>query len=236
MRPESVEFLDFVPRRVKSSDGRNRLFFGKAGVALEYRAVGLEKVGAGFPLGDRFVERRVDRVPLPPFFGLAQGFPSFLDALEKGVVGKIVLFVRVVLEDLAAVRLSNVVLGGLPAQSTQAEDRIVVLRLPLERVRRQQRGGLGLVVLANVVSRRGQRHGLAHSLVLAERSVVLPPACMREIAGAGRGQRQQRQRRGGRPHGRLGRRRPRRRRRAEKQKRKVHVGNRRRGQRPGEHE
>lgn len=132
--PKVVKVLDVLLGRVGVAKGRHGVRLGEAALGLEDLAPQLVVVallqlllGRGLDVG-----LLIDRVVLAALGRVQEHLGRLLDALEELVVlggagGG--LLVGVVLEDLLAVGLLDLVLGGLVAVLGQAENLVVVLGL-----------------------------------------------------------------------------------------------------------
>jgi hypothetical protein len=132
--PEVVELLDVLLAGVGVAEGRDGVVLGEASLGLEDLAPELVEVallelllGGGVDLG-----LLVDGVVLATLGGVEEDLGGLLDALEELVVlGAALgsLLIRVVLQDLLAVGLLDLLLGGLVAVLGQAENLVVILGL-----------------------------------------------------------------------------------------------------------
>lgn len=132
--PEVVELVDVLLGGVGIAKGGDGVCLGETGLGLEDLAPELVEVallqlllGGGLDIG-----LLVDRVELAASDGVEQNVGSLLDALEELVVlgtAQGSLLIGVVLEDLLAVGLLDLLLGGLVAVLGQAENLVVVLSL-----------------------------------------------------------------------------------------------------------
>jgi hypothetical protein len=106
----------------------------EAGLGLEDRAPELVEVALGELLLGRGlnVGLLINGVKLTALGGVKQDLGGLLDALEEVVVIDAAgssLLIGVVLQDLLAVGLLDLLLGGLPAVLGEAENLVVILRL-----------------------------------------------------------------------------------------------------------
>lgn len=132
--PEVVEFLDLLLGGVGVAECGHGVALGEASLGLEDLAPLLVEVellqlllGGGLDVG-----LLVDGIKLAASGGIEEDVGGLLDALEELVVlGAALggLLVGVVLEDLLAVGLLDLVFGGLVAVLGQAENLVVVLGL-----------------------------------------------------------------------------------------------------------
>lgn len=132
--PEVVEILDLLLGGVGVAKGGNGVCLGEAGLGLEDLAPELVVVallelllGGGLDVG-----LLVDRVELATLDGVEEDIGGLLDTLEELVVVLAAvgsLLIGVVLEDLLAVGLLDLVLTGLVAVLGEAENLVVVLGL-----------------------------------------------------------------------------------------------------------
>jgi hypothetical protein len=132
--PEVVEILDLLLGGVGVAKGGNGVCLGEASLGLEDLAPELVVVallelllGGGLDVG-----LLVDRVKLAALDGVEEDIGGLLDTLEELVVVLAAvgsLLIGVVLEDLLAVGLLDLVLGGLVAVLGEAENLVVVLGL-----------------------------------------------------------------------------------------------------------
>lgn len=132
--PEVVEVLDVLAGAVLIAELGDGLSLAEAALGLEDVAPQFVEVallglllGWGLDLGGL-----VDGIELAALDGVAEDLVGALDALKEVVVFVAAgggALVGVVLEDLAAVGLLDLLLGGLPAVLCYAENGVVVLAL-----------------------------------------------------------------------------------------------------------
>lgn len=132
--PEVVEFVDVLLGGVGIAKGGDGVCLGETGLGLEDLAPELVEVallqlllGGGLDVG-----LLVDGVELAASDGVEQNVGGLLDTLEELVVlgtAQGSLLIGVVLEDLLAVGLLDLLLGGLVAVLGEAKNLVVVLSL-----------------------------------------------------------------------------------------------------------
>lgn len=131
---EVVKVLDVLLGGVDIAKGRDGVGLGETALGLEDLAPELVVVALGELLLARGLDvgLLVDGVVLAALGGVEEDIGGLLDALEELVVLGLArgsLLVGVVLEDLLAVSLLDLLLSGLPAVLGKAEDLVVVLGL-----------------------------------------------------------------------------------------------------------
>lgn len=132
--PEVVELLDLLFGGLGAAEGGDRVNLGEATLGLEDLAPELVVVAllelllvGGFDVG-----LLVDRIVLAALDGVEEDLSSLLDTLEELVVlGAALssLLIGVVLKDLLAVGLLDLILSGLPSVLGDTENLVVVLGL-----------------------------------------------------------------------------------------------------------
>lgn len=130
--PEVVELLDLLLGGVGAAKRGDGVVLGEAALGLEDLAPELVVVALGLLGGGLDVGLLVDGVVLAALGGVEQDIGGLLNALEELVVLGLAgggLLIRVVLEDLLAVSLLDLLLGGLPAVLGETENLVVVLAL-----------------------------------------------------------------------------------------------------------
>lgn len=132
--PEVVKLLDLLLGGVGAAKRGDGVQLGEAAFGLEDLAPELVVVALGELLlvGGLDLGLLVDGVVLASLGGVEEDVGGLLDALEELVVLGLAgggLLIGVVLQDLLAVGLFNLLLGGSPAVLGDAEDLVVVLGL-----------------------------------------------------------------------------------------------------------
>lgn len=130
--PEVVKLLDLLLGRLGAAKRGDGVVLGEAALGLEDLAPELVVVALGLLGGGLDIGLLVDGVVLATLGGVEEDIGGLLDALEELVVLGLTrggLLVGVVLEDLLAVSLLDLLLGGLPAVLGETKDLVVVLGL-----------------------------------------------------------------------------------------------------------
>lgn len=132
--PEVVKFLNLLPGGIDIAKGRDGVVLGETGLSLEYLTPKLVVVALlELLLGRRLnVGLLVDGVVLATLGGVKEDLSSLLDTLEELIIlGAALggLLIGMVLEDLLAVGLLDLILSGLESVLGKAKNLVVVLSL-----------------------------------------------------------------------------------------------------------
>ena len=147
--PEGVEGVDLSLGRLHGAQGGDGLLVRETGLSIKEGLPEFDKVALGLLGGRGNVSGLIDGVELASSDRVKEKLKGLLDALEEAVFVKGTLsslLIGVVLENLASVGNSDLLLSGLVTELGNTKNLVVVLLLPLLGVKLEKSGVLGLLL------------------------------------------------------------------------------------------